>query len=137
MKKNSYDDHSSKMNYLIEKIDKLKQNRTPIIPSIKHSKSLFQSKNSFSSRKNPLKNNLIYNQSNENLFQNNQIDIHTQALQTLTDAALNVKNLLSDFLVNADPEDKKVFHIEDELKRIKNNQYNGSLNIYTLMGGND
>jgi hypothetical protein len=136
MKKNSYDDHSSKMNYLIEKIDKLKQNRTPIIPSIKHSKSLFQSKNSFSSRKNPLKNNLIYNQSNENLFQNNQIDIHTQALQTLTDAALNVKNLLSDFLVNADEDDKEKYNIEDELKQIKENSNKENLNIFSLIGNN-
>ncbi len=137
MKKNEYTNNPSKMNNLIEKIDKLKQKRAPIIPLIKHSRSSLQSKNSLSSRKNTLRNNLLYNQSNENSVQNNQIDIHTQALQTLTDAALNVKNLLSDFLVNADPEDKKVFHIEDELKRIKKNNYNNSLNIYTLMGGND
>ena len=134
MKKNLYEDNSSKMNYLIQKIDKLKQNRNSKI-QIKHSKSS-QRKSSISSRKNTLKNNFLHIPSNDNLIQNNQIDIHSKALETLTDAALNVKNLLSDFLVNADPDDKKVFHIEDELKRINNN-YNDSLNIYTLIGGND
>ena len=127
MKKNLYEDNSSKMNYLIQKIDKLKQNRNSKI-LIKHSKSS-QRKSSISSRKNTLKNNFLHIPSNDNLIQNNQIDIHSKALETLTDAALNVKNLLSDFLVNADPEDKKVFHIEDELKRIKKNNFNNSLNI--------
>ena len=80
MKKNEYVNNPSKMNNLIEKIDKLKQKRAPIIPLIKHSRSSLQSKYSLSSRKNTLRNNLLYNQSNENTVQNNQIDIHTQTL---------------------------------------------------------
>ena len=78
MKKNLYEDNSSKMNYLIQKIDKLKQNRNSKI-QIKHSKSS-QSKSSISSRKNTLKNNFLHIPSNDNLIQNNQIDIHTQTL---------------------------------------------------------
>ena len=79
-------------------------------------------------------NNILCDKENNH----NQIDINAQALQTLTDAALNVKNLLSDFLINADPDDKQIFHIEDELKRIKNNNnFNEPLNIFNLMGGNN
>ena len=51
-----------------------------------------------------------------NSIQFNRIGMNTQALQTLSNAALHVKNLLSDMLENADPEDKKVFDIDEELK---------------------
>ncbi len=70
----------------------------------------------------------VHRNSNEKKF----TDINTLAFQTLSDAALNVKNLLSDFLVNADPEDKQTYHIEDELKKI--NKKKNPINIFTLTG---
>ena len=67
-----------------------------------------------------------------NSNQKNYMDINSLAFQTLSDAALNVKNLLSDFLVNADPDDKQTYHIEDELKKI--NKKKNPINIFTLTG---
>ena len=67
----------------------------------------------------------------------NQIDIHSQAFQTLTDVSLNVKDLLNDFLNNAKIDDTGIYNVEDELKRNKNNKLKHSLNIYTLIDGND
>ena len=67
----------------------------------------------------------------------NQIDIHSQAFQTLTDVSLNVKDLLNDFLNNAKIDDTGIYNVEDEFKRNKNNKLKHSLNIYTLIDGND
>ena len=70
------------------------------------------------------------NENDVNSIQKNNVNANTHAIQTLSDAALNVKNMLSDFLVNADEEDKKIYHIDDELKRIKKNNDINSLNLF-------
>ena len=69
-----------------------------------------------------------------NSIQFNRIGMNTQALQTLSNAALHVKNLLSDMLENADPEDKKVFDIDEELKRINENKNNHAMGMFSLAG---
>ena len=69
------------------------------------------------------------------LFKKKQIDIHSQALQTLTDAALNIKDLLSDFLMKAEIDKNEVFNIEEELKRIKKNKIKNQIN--TLIDDSD
>ena len=128
--KNQSENSPSKMHQILKKLETYKEIPSntvhhPSIKKYKHSSSIRQSMNSI--------NNIIQNSNNENQLQKNQINIHKQALQTLTDAALNVQNLLSDFLVNVDPDDKRVYHIEDELKRIKHNNMENPLNFYTLM----
>ena len=65
-----------------------------------------------------------------------QVNVNTQALETLSNAALKVQNLLSDFLENADDDDKKKFNIEEELKQIKENKNNQNLNIFSIIGNN-
>ena len=128
--KNQSENSPSKMHQILKKLETYKEIPSntvhhPSIKKYKHSSSIRQSMNSI--------NNIIQNSNNENQLQKNQINIHKQALQTLTDAALNVQNLLSDFLVNVDPDDKRVYHIEDELKRIKHNNMENPLNFYTFM----
>ncbi len=111
---------SSKMYQTLKKLDTYNREK-PYLKDLKikkHSSSLIT--NSY--------NNIKKNNSNN---EKNQINIHKQALQTLSDAALNMKNLLSDFLINVDPEDKKIYHIEDELKRIKKKKDN-NFNLFFL-----
>ena len=79
----------------------------------------------------------LQNENEENSIQKNHINSNTHAIQTLSDAALNVKNLLSDFLLNADEDDKKIYHIEDELKRIKKNSENDVLNLFNKINDDD
>ena len=87
------------------------------------------------------KNSINLYQEHENFLRRNSYqkptlnNVNSQALQTLSDAALKVKNLLSDFLVNADPDDKQKFNIEEELNEIKKNK-NENLNLYTIIGDN-
>ena len=116
----------NKMNNLLQKLETYKSQNNP---------------KRFSVEKTPRKSSLNFYLQQEdfirrNSFQNVNIDVNTRALETLTDAALKVKNLLSDFLVNADPDDKQKYNIEDELKEIKKNKNNENLNIYTLIGDN-
>ena len=92
--------------------------------------------------KTPRKNSINFHLEHENFVRRNSYQkpnlnsVNSQALQTLSDAALKVKNLLSDFLVNADPDDKQKFNIEEELNEIKKNKNNDNLNLYTLIGDN-
>jgi hypothetical protein len=72
-----------------------------------------------------------------NAIQRNHVNANSHALQSLSDAALNVQNLLSDFLVNADDEDKEKFHIEDELERIKNNKIENSVGLFNMVNKNE
>ena len=132
MKNPSSDNSPSKMHQILKKLETYKEIPSntvhhPSLKKYKHSSSIRQSLNSI--------NNLTQNTNNDNQVQKNQINIHKQALQTLTDAALNVQNLLSDFLVNVDPDDKRVYHIEDELKRIKHNNMENPINFYNFMKG--
>ncbi len=117
---------SSKMYQTLKKLDTYNREK-PYLKDLKikkHSSSLIT--NSY--------NNIKKNNSNN---EKNQINIHKQALQTLSDAALNMKNLLSDFLINVDPEDKQIFHINDELKKIRENNQKNSSHIYSFLGGID
>ena len=75
----------------------------------------------------------LTNENELNTIQRNKINANSHALETLSDAALNVKNMLSDFLVNADEDDKKIYHIDDELKRIRNNNDIDCLNLFNNM----
>jgi CRP-like cAMP-binding protein len=92
--------------------------------------------------KTPRKNSINFHLEHENFVRRNSYQkpnlnsVNSQALQTLSDAALKVKNLLSDFLVNADPDDKQKFNIEEELNEIKKNNNNENLNLYTIIGDN-
>ena len=65
-----------------------------------------------------------------------QGNVNTQALETLSNAAIKVQNLLSDFLENADDDDKQKFNIAEELKQIKENKNNQNLNIFSIIGNN-
>lgn len=56
-----------------------------------------------------------------NSIQHTRIELNTQAMQTLSNAAMRVKNILSDFLEKADPEDKQVFDIEEQIRNINDN----------------
>ena len=44
---------------------------------------------------------------------------------------------MSDFLVNADNEDKEIFHIDDELERIKNNKIENSVGLFNMVNKNE
>ena len=133
MKKQSEDNSPTKMHQILKKLETYKE-----IPSNSVTHTSIRKNKHSSSKKHSINsiNNVIENPINENQVQKNQINIHNQALQTLTDAALNVQNLLSDFLVNVDPDDKRVYHIEDELKRIKHNNMENPLNFYKYMKRN-
>ena len=72
-----------------------------------------------------------------NSIQRNHVNANSHALQSLSDAALKVQNLLSDFLVNADKEDKEIFHIDDELERIKNNKIENSVGLFNMVNKNE
>ena len=72
-----------------------------------------------------------------NSIQRNHVNANSNALQSLSDAALKVQNLLSDFLVNADKEDKEIFHIDDELERIKNNKIENSIGLFNMVNRNE
>ena len=104
---NRYEEHGLK-----QMQNKKKSNNSLLIRSLHSKKSNLQNENELNS------------------IQKNKINANSHALETLSDAALNVKNMLSDFLVNADEEDKKIYHIDDELKRIKNNNDNDCLNLF-------
>ena len=133
MKKQSEDNSPTKMHQILKKLETYKE-----IPSNSVTHTSIRKNKHSSSKKHSINsiNNVIENPINENQVQKNQINIHNQALQTLTDAALNVQNLLSDFLINVDPDDKQVYHIEDELKRIKHNNMENPLNFYKYMKRN-
>ena len=116
----------NQMNKLLQKLESYKSQNNP---------------KRFSVGKIPRKNSLNFcvqqdNFIRRNSYQRPNIDVNTKALETLTDAALKVKNLLSDFLENADPDDKQKYNIEDELNEIKKNKNNENLNIYTIIGDN-
>ena len=132
MKKQSEDNSPTKMHQILKKLETYKE-----IPSNSVTHTSIRKNKHSSSKKHSINsiNNVIENPINENQVQKNQINIHNQALQTLTDAALNVQNLLSDFLINVDPDDKQVYHIEDELKRIKHNNMENPINFYNFMKG--
>ncbi len=122
MRKVTFKENPKKIIQTLQKIEKIK---SPQINNKKTQRHLSQK--------------LENENQNENDFlqKTNQIDINTQALLTLSNAALNIKNLLSDFLINADTNKKKPFNIEDELETIKKKELNNSLNIYSLVGGNE
>ena len=120
------------------KLEHIKQNKNKspnsVLKTFKRSRSSIKSY-----KKNSEKNKLISNKeksSHTNFQQNINYDINSQALETLTEAALNIKHLLSDFLINVDPEDKEIFHVEDELKILKEkNLHSRSSNSYSFLGG--
>ena len=120
MRKVTFKENPKKIIQTLQKIEKLK---SPQINNKKTQRHISQN----------------FENENENNFlqKTNQIDINTQALLTLSNAALNIKNLLSDFLINADTNKKKTFNIEDELEKIKKKELKNSLNIYSLVGGNE
>ena len=122
MNKISFQQKSPKIKKLIEKIENLKQ------------PSKFNKRKSCRNASQKLSNK---DQKMQYLLKKKQIDIHSQALQTLTDAALNVKDLLSDFLIKAEIDEKDTFNIEDELKRIKKNKIKNPINIYSLIDRSD
>ena len=136
MKKISFEKND--MNNLIQKEDTLKQNKnnTPssILKTFKRSKSSLKS-NKKRSNKSVLTSMKFKNEQNN--IQENKLDINSRALETLTEVALNIKHLLSDFLINVDPEDKQIFHINDELKKIRENNQKNSSHIYSFLGGID
>ena len=120
------------------KLDNIKQNKNnsqnTVLKTFKRSSSSIKF-NKINFEKNKLLSNKEEAISNTYFLPNNNYDINSQALETLTEAALNIKNLLSDFLTNVDPEDKQIFHIEDELKKIKENNLNDySSNKYSFLG---
>ena len=122
MRKVTFKENPKKIIQTLQKIEKLKSPQINNKKTQRHISQNFENENE-----------------NENNFlqKTNQIDINTQALLTLSNAALNIKNLLSDFLINADTNKKKTFNIEDELETIKKKELNNSLNIYSLVGGNE
>ena len=117
----------NKMHNLLQKLETYKMQNNP---------------KRYSVEKMSRKNSINFHQEQENFVRRNSFqkpnlnNVNTQALQTLSDAALKVKNLLSDFLINADPDDKQKFNIEEELNEIKKNKNNDNLNLYTLIGDN-
>ena len=140
MKKKS-SESISKMNPTINKIDNIKQNKNnnsqnTILKTFKRSISTIKSnkKNSDKVKIIPRKKSSIYTyyQPHKNY------DIKSQTLETLSDAALNIKHLLSDFLINVDPEDKEIFHIDEQLKKLKKNNLNNySSNSQSFLEGID
>ena len=76
-------------------------------------------------------NNSIINVNNKNVQNNSPIlsDVNSHVLQTLTEAALKVKNYLNI--------DDKFNNIEDELNFIEKKKTNNNINILTLTGGID
>ena len=135
-KKISIEEIPSKLNSIFQNDDNLKQIRNNssknILKTFKRSKSSIKSnKKSDKSILNSLKDN-----NEKNILKKKNCDIDSKELQTLNEAALNIKHLLNDFLINIDPEDKEIFQIDKELKRIKKNNLKNS-NIFSLLSGND
>jgi hypothetical protein len=120
MKKLGLNGDIPKISKILQKLDKFKQ----------PTKKFVRKSNRHESVKVPFK---IEN----DLFQKKiKVDVHSQAIQTLTDAALNIKDLLSDFLMKVEDDKDKVFNIEEELEKIKENKKQ-TLNIYSLIGGKE
>ena len=93
MRKVTFKENPKKIIQTLQKIEKLKSPQINNKKTQRHISQNFENENE-----------------NENNFlqKTNQIDINTQALLTLSNAALNIKNLLSDFLINADTNKKKL-----------------------------
>ena len=146
---------SNKMNILLRNIETLKTQNNPKRSSILKTNRKYSSNSTNTIRKSSNVSTIKSNRKSVNLTKRNSININkeqtkfirrnsvtpnkninTQAIETLSNAALKVKNLLSDFLVNADEDDKEKYNIEDELKQIKENKNNENINIFTLIGNN-
>ena len=135
-KKISIGEIPSKIYSILPKDDNIKKIRNNssqnVLKTFKRSKSSIKSNNK--SDKSIL--NSLKDSSEIKILKKNKFDIDSQAFQSLNEAALNIKHLLSDFLINIDPEDKEIFQIDKELKRIKKNDLKNS-NIFSLLSGND
>ena len=128
-KKISIGEIPSKIYSILPKDDNIKKIRNNSSQNVL--KTFKRSKSSIKSILNSLKDS-----SEIKILKKNKFDIDSQAFQSLNEAALNIKHLLSDFLINIDPEDKEIFQIDKELKRIKKNDLKNS-NIFSLLSGND
>ena len=146
---------SNKMNILLRNIETLKTQNNPKRSSILKTNRKYSSNSTNTIRKSSNVSTIKSNRKSVNLTKRNSININkeqtkfirrnsvtpnkninTQAIETLSNAALKVKNLLSDFLVNADDDDKEKYNIEDELKQIQENKSNENINIFTIIGNN-
>ena len=144
---------SNKMNILLRNIETFKSQNNPKRSSILKTNRKYSSNSTNINRKNSTvsvkksnrksvnltkRNSLNINKEQSKFIKRNSItqNINTQAIETLSNAALKVKNLLSDFLENADADDKEKYNIEDELKQIKENSNKENLNIFSLIGNN-
>ena len=146
---------SNKMNILLRNIETFKSQNNPKRSSILKTNRKYSTNSTNPNRKYSNVSSVKSNRKSVNLTKRNTINlnkeqtkfikrnsispsknINTQAIETLSNAALKVKNLLSDFLVNADDDDKEKYNIEDELKQIQENKSNENINIFTIIGNN-
>ena len=104
MKKVTFKENPKKIIQTLQKIEKIKSPQINNKKTQRHISQKFENENQ---------------NENENDFlqKTNQIDINTQALLTLSNAALNIKNLLSDFLINADTNKKKLLILKMNQKK--------------------
>ncbi len=132
-KKISIGEIPSNIYSIIPKDDNLKQTRNNssqnVLKTFKRSKSSIKSNNK--SDKSIL--NSLKDSNEKKILKNNKFDIDSQSIQTLNEAALNIKYLLNNLLINIDPEDKQFFQIDKLIK--KNNLKNS--NIFSLISVND